>query len=55
MPPADDVLPSNRIVRWLLLAGVVLFSVGLFFRFGLNVAPLGSVSPTPTPTAPTAR
>jgi hypothetical protein len=44
-PATDDALPPNRIVRWVLLAGVILFSVGLYFRFGLRVPPIGSVPP----------
>jgi hypothetical protein len=49
-PSTDDVLPPSRIVRWLLLAGVILFSVGLYFRFGLRVAPLGTPVPVSTTT-----
>jgi hypothetical protein len=51
---ADDAatppLSPNRIVRWVLLAGVIAFSVGLYFRFGLRVAPIGSVPPATTST-----
>jgi uncharacterized membrane protein YgdD (TMEM256/DUF423 family) len=43
----DDRLPPARLVRWVLLAGVILFSVSLYFRFGLNVQPLGTVPPPP--------
>ena len=50
MPPAEDALPLSRIVRWLLLAGVILFSVGLYFRFGLRVAPIGTPAPATTTT-----
>ena len=50
MPPTDDVLPPNRLVRWLLLAGVILFSVGLYFRFGLRVEPIDTAAPTTTST-----
>jgi len=45
--PSDDRLPPARLVRWVLLAGVILFSVSLYFRFGLNVQPLGTVPPPP--------
>lgn len=45
MPPTDDALPPSRTVRWLLLAGVILFSMGLYFRFGVRVAPIGTVPP----------
>ena len=47
MPPSDDSLPPSRIVRWMLLAGVILFCVGLYFRYGLNVPPIESVPNTP--------
>jgi hypothetical protein len=46
-PSSDDVLPPSRIVRWVLLAGVILLSVGLYFRFGLRVEPLGSAPVAP--------
>ncbi len=42
---ADDVLPASRAVRWVVLAGVILFAAGLYFRFGLHVPPLGSAPP----------
>jgi hypothetical protein len=45
MPPTEDALPPSRTVRWLLLAGVILFSVGLYFHFGVRVAPIGTVPP----------
>jgi len=48
MPPTEDALPPSRTVRWLLLAGVILFSVGLYFRFGVRVAPIGTVPPATT-------
>ena len=38
----DDTLPPGRIVRWLFIAGVILFSVGLYFRFGLRTPPMGA-------------
>jgi hypothetical protein len=46
---SDDVLPPSRVVRWVLLAGVILFSVGLYFRFGLRVAPIGAAPPPAAP------
>jgi len=49
-PSTDDALPPSGIVRWLLLAGVILFSVGLYFRFGLKVAPLDTPAPVTTTT-----
>ena len=50
--PADDRLPPARLVRWVLLGAVILFSVGLYFRFGVQVQPLGTVPP-PAPAAAT--
>ncbi|HEV2670770.1 MAG TPA: hypothetical protein VGU74_06745 [Gemmatimonadales bacterium] len=50
MPTTDDTLPPSRVVRWLLLAGVILFSVGLYFRFGLRVEPMGTAVPATTST-----
>jgi len=44
--PPDDVLPSSRVVRWLLLGAIILFSVALYFRFGLHTPHIG---PVPTP------
>jgi len=48
--PSEDRLPPSRIVRWVLIAGVILFSVGLYFRFGLHVEPIGTVPPPATTT-----
>jgi hypothetical protein len=46
----EDRLPPARMVRWVLLAAVILFAAGVYFRFGLDVQPLGSVpATTPTP------
>jgi len=42
---ADDALPASRAVRWVVLAGVILFAAGLYFRFGLRVPPIGSAPP----------
>ena len=59
MPPqsAEDILPTSRVVRWLVVAGVVLFCVGLYFKNGLTVPTLGSApaAAAPTTNAPTAR
>jgi hypothetical protein len=45
-PSSDDVLPPGRIVRWLVLAGVILLSVGLYFKFGIHTPHIGT---TPAP------
>ncbi|HEX9349242.1 MAG TPA: hypothetical protein VF919_16840 [Gemmatimonadales bacterium] len=37
---SDETLPPGRVVRWILLGGVILFSVGLYFRFGLHTPPM---------------
>ena len=50
--PSDETLPSGRVVRWLLLAAVILFSAGLYFRFGVHTPPMG-VTPAGTDTTST--
>jgi len=42
---SDDVLPPSRAVRWVVLAGVILFAAGLYFQFGSRVPPIGSAPP----------
>jgi len=37
---SDETLPPGRVVRWILLGGVILLSVGLYFRFGLHTPPM---------------
>jgi hypothetical protein len=49
---SDDRLPPARLVRWVVLAGVILFSVSLYFRFGRDVQPLGTVTSPAATTAP---
>jgi len=44
-------MPPGRVVRWILIAGAILFSVGLYFRFGLRTPPMGS-TPAGTATTP---
>jgi hypothetical protein len=48
---SDDILPPGRVVRWIALAGVILFSVALYFRFGVRTPPLNS-APTATTSTP---
>ena len=43
---SDETLPAGRVVRWIALAGVILFSVALYFEFGLHTPHLGT-PPTP--------
>ena len=51
--PSEETLPPGRVVRWILLAGVILFSVALYFRFGLRTPPMGSTpAGTATPSTP---
>ena len=44
-PSSDESLPLARVVRWMVLGGIVLFSVGLYFKFGVHLPRIG----TPTP------
>ncbi len=39
---ADDanLLPPSRLVRWIALGAVILFAVGLYFRWGTRVPPV---------------
>ena len=46
----EDAVPPSRIVRWVILGGLILFSVGLYFRYGLRVPPMGTVPPAATTT-----
>jgi uncharacterized membrane protein YgdD (TMEM256/DUF423 family) len=46
---SEDRLPPARVVRWVLIAGIILFSVSLYFRFGTDVPPLGTATTTTTP------
>ena len=50
--PSDETLPPGRVVRWVLLAGVILFAVGLYFRFGVHTPPMG-ITPAGTDTTST--
>ena len=49
---SDETLPPGRVVRWLMLAGVILLSVGLYFRFGIHTPPMG-VAPAGSDTTST--
>ena len=40
---SEETLPPGRVVRGVVLAGVILFSVGLYFRFGLRTPPMENV------------
>jgi hypothetical protein len=40
---SEETLPTGRVVRWVILAGMILFSVGLYFRFGLHTPPMENV------------
>ena len=48
-----DELPPSRLVRWMVLGGVILFAVSLFFRWGTRVPPV-SAPATPVPEVHTA-
>jgi hypothetical protein len=40
---SEEILPPGRVVRWLMLGGAILLSVGLYFRFGLHTPPMENV------------
>ena len=44
----DNLLPPSRLVRWMFLGAVILFAVGLYFRWGVRVPPM-SAAPAPAP------
>lgn len=49
---SDDTLPSGRVVRWVMLGAVILFSIGLYFQYGTQTPPLG-IAPAATSGATT--
>lgn len=49
---ADESLPPSRVVRWMVLGGVILACVGLYFRWGRDIATIGS-APAPAVTETT--
>ena len=51
-PQPDEILPPGRVVRWIALGGVILFSVALYFKFGLKTPPLGSAPAATTTSTP---
>jgi hypothetical protein len=53
MADESNVLPPSRIVRWMLLGGVILFAVALYFRSGLKIRPVSAPSAPAEPAAPT--
>ena len=58
----DNLLPPSRLVRWVFLGAVILFAVGLYFRWGVRVPPMSAApaapvapaapAPAPAPAAP---
>ena len=50
--PSDETPPPGRVVRWIVLAGVILFAVTLYFRFGLQTPPLGTTPAADTTSTP---
>jgi hypothetical protein len=56
----DNLLPPSRLVRWVFLGAVILFAVGLHFRWGVRVPPMSAApaappAPPPAPPSPTTR
>jgi hypothetical protein len=47
MTSGSPHLPPARLVRWLVVAALILGAVWLYFRYGLRLAPLGTNPPTP--------
>lgn len=41
---ADESLPPSRVVRWMVLGGVIVACVGFYFRWGRDVPPVGSAA-----------
>jgi hypothetical protein len=50
--PSEETLLPGRVVRWVMLAGMILFAVGLYFRFGVHTPPMGA-TPAGTDTTST--
>jgi hypothetical protein len=46
-----DELPASRLVRWMVLGGVILFAVSLYFRWGTRI-PTVSVPAAAVPETP---
>ena len=48
-----DELPPSRLVRWMFLGAVILFAVGLFFRWGTRLPPVSAAAASAPPPAET--
>jgi hypothetical protein len=59
MADESNLLPASRLVRWMALGAVILFAVGLYFRWGARVPPVSAtaapVVPEPAGSSPTTR
>ncbi len=59
MADESNLLPPSRLVRWMALGAVILFAVGLYFRWGTRVPPVSAaaaaVGPEPVGPSPTTR
>jgi hypothetical protein len=59
MADESNLLPPSRLVRWMALGAVILFAVGLYFRWGVRVPPVSAaaapVVPEPAASSPTTR
>jgi hypothetical protein len=45
MPDDSNALPLGRLVRWIAIAVLLLLGLALYFRVGLQVAPLTAATP----------
>jgi hypothetical protein len=44
MADEPNLLPPSRLVRWMVLGAVILFAVGLYFRWGVHVPPVSAAA-----------
>ena len=47
-----DELPPSRLVRWMVLGGVILFAVSLYFRWGTQTQPVSAAAASAPEAAP---
>ena len=44
MADESNLLPPSRLVRWMALGAVILFAVGLYFRWATRVPPVSAAA-----------